>query len=117
MNFRLVWASSWLLEESQVEMQLLVSVERLMGEVLLAQIHLIIKNNTGHSNVQVQDNAGHQLLQSMRDGKIMMLSSLHVILRVDFANANRATWTRTMIGIMAVKQRSVQNSTVTHKLM
>ena len=72
MNLRLVWASSWLLDESQVEMQLLVSVERLMGEVSLAQIHFIMKNNIGHLNVQVQDNVGHQLLQSMRDGKIMM---------------------------------------------
>ena len=60
MNLRLVWASSWLLDESQVEMQLLVSVEPLMGEVLLAQIHFIIKNNIGLLNVQVQDNVGHQ---------------------------------------------------------
>ena len=93
-------------------MQLLVSVERLMGEVSLALIHFIMKNNIGHLNVQVQDNVGHRLLQSMRDGKIMMLSSLHVILRAVFANANRVTWTPTMTGIMAVKQRSVQSSTL-----
>ena len=96
-------------------MQRLVSVERLMGEVSLAQIHFIIKNNIGLLNVQVQDNVGRQLLQRTKDGKVMMLSSLHVILRAVFANANRVIWTRTMIGIMAVKQRSVQNSTVTHK--
>ena len=112
MNLRLVWASSWLLEESQVEMQLLVSVGQLMGEVSLAQIHFIIKNNIGHLNVQVQDNVGHQLFQRMRDGKIMMLNFLHVILRAVFANANRVTWTPTMTGIMAVKQRSVQSSTI-----
>ena len=93
-------------------MQLSVSVERLMGEVSLALIHFIMKNNIGLLNVQVQDNVGHQLLQSMRDGKIMMLNFSHVILRAGFANANRATWTRTMIGIMAVKQRSVQNSII-----
>ena len=71
MNLRLVWASSWLLDESQVEMQFLVSVEPLMGEVSLALIHFTIKNNIGHLNVQVQDNVGRQLLQRTRDGKIM----------------------------------------------
>ena len=68
--------------------------------------------NIGPLNVLRRGNAGHQLSQKTRDGKITMSNFLHVTLKVVFANVNRATWTRTMIGIMAVKQRSVQNSII-----
>ena len=72
MRFRLVCASSWLLVESQEEMQHLVSAEPQMAEVLQDRIHSNTETNIGHLNVPVQANVGHQQFRNIKDGKIMM---------------------------------------------
>ena len=72
MSFRLVCASSSSLEESQEEMQHLVSAEPPTAEVLQDRIHSNTETNIGHLNVPVQANVGHQQFQNMKAGKIMM---------------------------------------------
>ena len=72
LNFRLVWASSWLLVESQEEMRHLVSVEPQMAEVLRDRTHCNTETNIGHLNALVLVNAGHQPFQNMKDGKVTM---------------------------------------------
>ena len=72
MRFRLVCASSWLLVESQEEMQHLELVEPQMAEVLRDRIHSNTETNIGHLNVPVQANVGHHQFQNTKDGKIMM---------------------------------------------
>ena len=71
MRFRLVCASSSLLEESQEEMQHLVLAEPQMAEVLQDRIHSNTETNIGHLNVPVQANVGHQPFQNTKDGNIM----------------------------------------------
>ena len=66
--------------------------------------------NIGPLNVLRLGNAGHQLSQNTKDGKITMSNFLHVTLKVVFANVNRATWTLTMTDTMAVRLRTISNS-------
>ena len=89
-------------------MRHLVLVEPRMVEVLRDPIHCNTATNIGHLNALVLINVGHQPFQNTKDGKVMMSNFLRVILKVDYANVNRVIWTRTTIGIMDVKPRTVQ---------